>query len=335
MWLLLAALGCGGPSASAYMQTEAGFLRVGVDRTAELVEVKRVLAQRGLSVVSERASFACIAVGAESENQAKTAIRVISSRGVVFAQDAALDDLFAPSHLELVESLPESIGDMELFAFARIPKGHALGCVTVGRVLRDGTAVPVALDVRLLGERACVGSVRHAGGGKLLATVTWPELSAPDAPATLDVLLGFDRGRLDQAAPLLRHARVQSSPELLNRETKRLASVPAHASFGDRQALAVGRAALAQLRGDDKDAQLGVYREGLGAVRAGSYEARMAEETAAHILRGWLDTRAADAHPDAPGSVPQLSDDDVFVIEPEGSVQPDGSDSLAPPVEDH
>lgn len=338
--MLLSALGCGGSSPAEYMQAEARFLRVGVDRTVELSQVKRVLAQRGLAVVSERTSFGCIAVGAASSDGAKSAIRIISSRGVVFAADAAFDDLFSPSRVALVDTLPDSLEDMELFAFTRTAKGYDLGCVTVGRVLRDGTAVPLNLDVSRLGERACVSEIRHAGSGKLLATVSWPLLSVPGAPATLDVLLALDRPRLNEAAPMVRTARIEASPELLHRETQRLSSLPSQPTFEERQAIAVGRAALAHLRGDDRDKQLGVYREALGSVRSGTYESRLAADTAGHILRGWLELKeegAEEAEPrEGAERAPSPAEEDAIVIEPEGPPVPAAEhDMLAPPTEGH
>jgi hypothetical protein len=324
------------------MRTEAGFLRVGVDRTAELSQVKRVLAQRGLHAVSERYSFGHIALGAASEDERETAIRVISSRGVAFAEDASLDDLFAPARVALIDTLPESIEDIELFAFSRTAQGHALGCITAGRVLPDGTALPFVLDVTQLGERACVSAIRSLGRGTLQATVSWPLLSIPDSPASLEVVLTLDRPRLDQPAPLLRRARVDMSVELFEREKQRLASLPAQPTFGQRQAIAVARAALALLRGESSDAQLGVYREALGSVRGGSPEQRMAEDTLAHISRGWVDREqksdddaaAQEAGAVSPAEViEEATEHDALIIEPESAAPRSASPELAPAAE--
>jgi hypothetical protein len=169
--LLLAIVACFCACAApdhAYLKNELGFLQLGVRLTSEEKEVRRVLSQRGLRVVARLEDPHFIALGAATRDGLKSAVRIISPRGVVVASDASLDDLFAPGQVALIEHFGGTIDEYWLVAEARVARGHDAGCVTLYRVLADGNVVSAVLDgstsARSALVRACPTWPLHGQG---------------------------------------------------------------------------------------------------------------------------------------------------------------------------
>jgi hypothetical protein len=273
-----------------------------------------VLAQRRLDVVSEQRGPGFVALGAQSLSGRLSAVRVITVRGVVVAEDGERDDLFAPSSVELLEGFGPTLGEYVLVALTRTAPDLDRGCVSWFRILPDGSAVRGELDASALGSRACVAAVAHGEHGRLRATVAWPGLSALTTPH-LDVELAFASVRVGEAAPRVPVARVASDGGWLEAERAQLEQRAQASGFSEQHALGVARAALALLAGLDRERQVGLYRAAVGNVPPGSYEAQVSSETLAHIERGWLDE--ASAAPGAePAEDPEEIPEDAEVIEP-------------------
>lgn len=316
--LLLAS--CAAHDPHAHLRNELVFLRTGVNLEDEEQEVRRVLAQRNLRVVSRFDGDGFIALGAATRDGQLSAVRVITSRGVQIAEDASQDDLFAPASVSLLEHFGGPFGDYMFVASARIPRARAMGCVTLHRVLPDGTTAEAVLDVSDLGTGACVANIAR-GNNTLRVTIAWPTLHALETPA-LDAELAFVTPPIGQPLPIVPVAKIDVDSGWLSAERARLSVIRlAHAPFSGRHAAGIARAAIARLAGESTDAQIAAYRNAVHRVLPGSTEAETVAGTVAYMARGWSDPDAppppieppADAPPEASGEGAR----DAVVIEPD------------------
>ncbi len=273
----------------AHFANERSFLRLGVELEEEDAAVRRVLAQRRLSVVSEVRGPFFIALGAVTYDERLSAIRVISPRGVIVAEDAAQDDLFAPASLQLLEHFPATLGEYHLVAWSRAARGRELGCVSLTRLLPDGSPVSAILDVGEFGPRACVADLRASGERRLRALLAFPGLFSGQTPS-LFVELAFQAVPIGREAPRVPVAKIVQDGTWLEAERARVeASARADAGFEERQALGVARAAIALLAGLEREAQVAAYRSTVGRVMPGSEEAAVVVDTLDYLERGWAD----------------------------------------------
>jgi hypothetical protein len=315
---------CAAPDPHRYLSTELAFLQTGVHLEAEEKEVRRVLAQRGLRVGARFQGQGFIALGAASRDHRLSAVRVITGRGVVVAEDAALDDLFEPARVALLEHFGGQLGDYTFVATSRVLRGYDAGCVTLRRLLPDGSVVQAELDVSALGSRACVSNLAPAKLTRVRAKVAWPSLHVLTTPQ-LDVELSFVQAPLGQATPVVPVAKIAETGDWLEAERNRLTTLRlAQASFSERHSAGVARAALALLAGQETALQAAAYRNAVARVPPGSLEAETVGETVAHIERGWLDPTPPPAEADAGASTQpgQTSPDPpleegAIVVEPE------------------
>ncbi len=279
----------GGAAAPSHFERELTFLRLGVELDEEDRAVRQVLAQRRLSIADETRGPGFLALFARTFEARLSAIRVITGRGVVHAEDAALDDLFAPGSLQLLSKLPTSIGDYIVVAWTRIPRGEDLGCATLLRILPDGNVVPGLLDVSTLGPRACVSELQRTEDGRFSATIAFPGLRSERAPYIL-AELGFQEVPLGRPTPFVPVATIRSDGAWLEVERSHWeAALPAHATFSERHAVGVSRAAIALLSGQSTAAQTAAYRRAVERVAPGSSAAELVADTVAYFKRGWLD----------------------------------------------
>jgi hypothetical protein len=286
-----------GPSLrpEAHFANERSFLRLGVELDKEDDAVRHVLAQRRLSVTSEVRGPIFIALGAATFDERLTAVRLITPRGVIAAEDAAQDDLFAPASLRLLDHLPATFGDYFLAAWTRIAHARDLGCVTLLRVLPDGSGVAAVLDVSDFGPRACVADLGLSGEGRLRALLAFPGLHAEQTPH-LYVELSFQTVPLGQQPPRVPVAKIASGGTWLEAERARVEALERpNATFEERHSLGVARAAVALLSGLSQDAQVAAYRSSVGRVMPGSQAAVSVAEALDYIERGWSETASREA----------------------------------------
>lgn len=312
----------------AHLRTELVFLQSGVRLEEEEQEVRRVLAQRALRVVSRLEGPGFIAVGAASRDGVHSAVRIISPRGVQVAEDAARDDLFAPSHVSLLEHFGGPHGNDYVFvATARIPHARDAGCVNLYRVMRDGSVLSAVLDVGELGAGACVSNIAP-GGARLRVRIAFPALYALTTPQ-IDAELALVEPLVGQAPAAIPVAKIVADAAWLEAERERLSVIRlSRAPFSERHGVGVARAAIARLAGQTTDAQIAAYRNAVHRVLPGSTEADAVSETVAYMARGWSEPEPPPSPEDgevveaaeAPAELPPTSEfeaEDAVVIEPD------------------
>lgn len=319
------------PDPQRYLNAQTVYLKTGVAMQEEEREVRRVLAQRGMRIVARLADEDFIALGAATRHGEQSAVRIISRRGVVVAEDGDSQHLFNPGQVALIEHFGGTLSGYTLVATARIPLARDHGCVTLHRISPDGRALQSVLDVSALGSAACVVNLAPGRDGRVRATVGWPSLYALTTPVVnldLDLVEPLP-GRPAPERPVLK---LVTRGEWLEHERARLSTVPlARASFSRRHAVGVARAALASLAGVQMEQQVATYRAAVHYVPPGSLEAELVAATIAHIERGWQDPESAppaelgeeSERPEAPsdGGEP-APDPDAIVIEPEDVAEP-------------
>ncbi|MDB4987333.1 MAG: hypothetical protein JWN04_2511 [Myxococcaceae bacterium] len=333
---LLSLSACTSHDYQPYLRQELGFIQLGVQLESEEKEVRRVLAQRALRVVARLDDPIFIALGAATRDGSKSAVRLVSRRGVVLAEDASFDDLFAPGTVSLLEHFGGTLGEYQLLAHARIARGRDVGCVTLHRVLPDGSIMQCPLDVSALGARACVSNLAPGRGGHMQATVAWPGLYALATPQ-LEVELAFNEAAPGQQLQIP-VAHVVPGP-WLDSEGRRLSTLRlSRASFSQRHAAGVARAAVALLTGHDRATQANAYRNAVSDVLPGTTEAQIVADATAHIQRGWLDlAEEPTSAPDAPREPPVVEPGDQVVEgvaplheEPDTVIEPTPRSGLPP-----
>jgi hypothetical protein len=309
-----------------HLRSELVFLQTGVRLEDEEQEVRRVLAQRALRVVSRLEGPGFVAVGAASRDGVHSAVRIISSRGVQIAEDAASDDLFVPSHVSLLEHFGGAHGDDYVFvATARIPHARDAGCVNLYRVMRDGSVLAAVLDVGELGVGACVSNIAP-GGARLRVRIAFPALYALKTPQ-IDAELAIVEPLIGQAPAAVPVAKIVVDASWLEAERERLSVMRlSRAPFSERHGAGIARAAIARLAGQSTDAQIAAYRNAVHRVLPGSTEADTVSEAVAYMARGWSELEppppleAGEEAVEAPAELPPTSEteaQDAVVIEPD------------------
>jgi hypothetical protein len=261
-----------------------------------------------------------VALSASTLDAKRTAVRIITRRGVVAAEDGDLDELFGDRKV-LLSSVPVGGPDSEmLLSIAKTERGRDLGCAHVYRVRPDATLREVDAPIARFGSRACLSGLSRDADGTLLATIGWPSLSA-GSPPTLRVDMRIERGRLDQTEDQISLRVDADETRFLARELARLDAVLAHAAtFPERQAAAVARAALALSANEGVDLQLAAYQSSLGNLAASALYAELIALTREHIEHGWDELVAEPGAEDGTGGeAPPPEDADSsenLIIEP-------------------
>jgi hypothetical protein len=317
--LLLLGLGCGGAQqrAEQHLQNELSFIVPYVDVAQEERAVRGVFAQRRLLIEERREGAGYVALGAASFDRTRSAVRIITRRGVVLGEDGDANDWFALARVALLPHLSSPESNRPLLGVLKAARGRSEGCVTLHEVLPDGRVQPVDVQIQRFGSRACVAELRALDEARFIAQIGWPELATLGSPR-LEVDLERPPPRLGQAPELASPLRVVEGGDWLDRESVRAArALPPGAPFSARHARGVVRAALALAAGRSTDQQLAAYGAALGRVPPGSPEAEVVAATSAHIERGWSDAEPAAPAEPPPDTANEPPDPDAVVIEPE------------------
>jgi hypothetical protein len=319
--VLLLGLACGGaPRAEQHLQNELSFLVPYVDLAAEERAVRAAFAQRRLMVDERLQGSGYVALSATSLDRGKSAVRVITRRGVVVGEDGDAEDWFALARVALLPRLSPAESKQPLVGLLKTARGRGDGCVALYQLSPDGRALPVDIQVQRFGSLACIAELRALDDERFVAQIGWPELATLGSPR-LELDLARVTPRLGQAPDSTPPAlRVIEDGDWLDREGIRAArALPPNAPFSARHAQGVVRAALALATGRSTDQQLAAYGATLGRIPTGSPEAEVVAATTGHIERGWSEAEPAapaEGQPDAPSEPP---DPDAIVIEPEPS----------------
>jgi hypothetical protein len=324
--VLLLGLGCVRArerQAEEHLRTELNFLVPYVDIESEEKAVVNVLAQRKLVVDERLRGNGFLALSASTFDQKRTAVRIITNRGVVAAEDGDRDELFGASKVSLLSISVGGPGSELLLGIAKTEREHDLGCAQFFRVRPDGNLLKLDVKLGRFGSRACLAALKRDAAGTLIASVGWPSLSAGVAP-TLAVDMHIDSGRLDQAESEISVRVGTDEGRFVAREKARLQADLARAvTFPERQAGAVASAALALVENHGVDLQLSAYMSSLDNAAASQAYAELIALTREHIEHGWDDlVEEASAVPEdarTNGDEPAFTPADVYdsvVIDP-------------------
>lgn len=274
----------------AHLQRELSFLKTGVDVDAEQRAEIRALHSAGLEPVAERSGPGMRAIGAASARFARTAVRVISGRGLVEAEDAARDDVFAPGRVHLLEDTPADLEGRPVVGWVRVDEGATAGCARL-RII-DVAGRPLPLSLQPLGSfaTACAAGLTRREG-RLWGSLAWPELTAAATPH-LELPLAPVKGRLDSNEPVTKLRLDEREGWVGEARKRRMDALAKAGEFGLRHAPAVELAALDLLAGEAAETQRAAYTQHAGTPSAG-FERALWARTVALIERGW----AAEAPP--------------------------------------
>ncbi|HEX6241733.1 MAG TPA: hypothetical protein VFZ61_12585 [Polyangiales bacterium] len=314
----IALLACGAAKqrrAEEHLRNELNFYVPYVDLDAEESATRRVLGQRQLRVEKEVRGDGFRALEALSLDRKRGAVRIITRRGVVAAEDADADDWFALRKVALWTLATRDVLPETLLGIERTARGHDAGCLSLHRLEPDGRLSDVELRIDQFGSFACLADLVPLDKASFAARLVWPGLSAGVAP-TLALELRGVTPPLNAPAGLPLVLRVAEEGAWVERAGQILAESASTGTFAQRQARAVAHAALALAKRQSVEQQLGAYRSALGGARPGSAEAEVMAATIEHIQHAWHDPDAAPADgaatPDGTGPTPS----DV-VIEPD------------------
>jgi hypothetical protein len=290
-------MACRPDPGALHLQRELAFFQGLVDPQREAGEVRRVLSQRRMRVVREQSSQDLVSLAASDAAHGHSAIRVITRRGVVLSFDAELDAPLFPHEVSLADGLAGTArDDLSLVGVVVRPRDLDTGCLRLFRILPDGRASEVRLDVSGFGDRACVASL-YAAQGRFFGNVAFPGLAAVAVP-TIGIELQVAQVLLGQEAELARTLRPADGAEWLV-EARRSLFAPerilGQVEFSKRHCVGVGRAAVSHAEGRSPDEQRAAYLSALLPVRAGSPEAGVVADTLAHLDRGWIDSAPVPA----------------------------------------
>jgi hypothetical protein len=275
-----------------------------------------------MRIVREQSTVDFVALAASDAPRGHSAIRVITQRGIVLSFDADLDAPIVPHEVALAEGLASTArDDLTLVGVVIRQRDLDTGCMRLFRLLPDGRASEVHLDVSGFGDRACVASL-VAAQGHFFGSVAFPGLAAVAVPSVAielqfaSVLLGQE----GEPARTLRPA--EGTTWLVEARSKLFAPerVLGQVAFSQRHCVGVGRAAVAHAEGRGRDEQRAAYLSALLPVRAGSPESGVVADTLAHMERGWTDAVPVPVDP-VTGDEPNASDSDAqTVVEPDEAV---------------
>lgn len=312
-------LGCcvhaGERRAQEHLRNELSFLVPFVDIEAEEKAVREALAKRKLVVDETLRGPGYTALSASTLDQKLSAVRIISARGIVAAEDGDLDDPLAPSRVALTSLATGGPGSETLLGIVKTPRGQEPGCAQYHRVRPDASLVPLEVHIERFGSRACLARLARDEAGTLLAQVAWPSLSAGSTPV-LTVDMRIDGGRLDQPEADHFSVRIASdeAPSIAREGARLERELSAATTFRARQAVGVARAALALCANEGVAQQLAAYQSSFG--KRGAVDVALFELTRDHIERGFEDQVAEPdqevVEPDDPADT-----QDATVIEPQ------------------
>lgn len=311
--LLLVA--CRTPSADDHLQRELAFFVPYVDLETEETAVRAVLGQRKLVVeqVLRRPGF--VALSATTLDGVKSAVRLITHRGVVLAEDGDTHDYFGHAAVGLFWVALAGHGSETLIGVRTTARRQSAGCARLVRVSPDGRVGDVPVHLEQFGDRACLHALRSNGARRYTATVAWPSLSPLLAPQ-LELDMTPETARLDRPDDPSLGLRVETGGEWVQRASEQLAHpLAGSAAFSERHARGVALAAIALAAGRDANAQLGAYRSAVGRVLPGSPEAEIMASTTTHIEHGWLDA-TTDEELVAEDAGWEPIDPDSVIVEP-------------------
>lgn len=162
------------------------YLAVGVEPREEARTEERALMTRGYRVRARVDGTNFVALGASTAGEERSAVRVITERGMVLGVDAPSRDRPTWTRVELLESASgrDLDGDETEEIVLRVRDSVRFApCLAVVRVTAEGAAYEVTIDTRAHGERACIEAVGDVErDGRLELFVGYRPWHVPGAP---------------------------------------------------------------------------------------------------------------------------------------------------------
>lgn len=251
------------------------YLQVGVDMHAECDSVRASLGRAGLEILARLDTPSYCALSAASADGARTAVRVVTARGIAYSADGALDGLPGATPVSLLAPPGGHAGSELLVARAESPLARR--CIDVVRVDARGEAesIPLALEalaaVVPIDERTCIGEVLDLDGdgiAEAYVDVRAPALAAPGvgAPAVRVPLAPGPRGFAYVPPPATHWERERV------RRAELLATARAARDFARAHTVGVQLALVARLAGEAASAQLAAYDESIAGLSIGAQQ---------------------------------------------------------------
>ncbi len=303
---------CGGAEPSPFFD-DARFLRFGVDPKVEAAAVESQLRRAGFEVRERLEGPHHVALGLVESASARSAIRVVTSRGTVLsldsdAQMAAPRDyaLITTQQLDHVPRLPVDQ------VFVRVSgERAAVSCIAVFAVSSQGSLARVVVDAGAVISDGCASEITdiHEDGAIELVVQAVFSIFALDDPPMLRVPLSWQGNgyRLVMGVgpmlALLSEQRAQVTQEL---------SAARHALDVERAfRCAVELAAVSRFEGASVGDQLKVFDQALRGLVLTGRQASLLEQARQLIRQDW-----SEAAPDAPN---QQTPDTPAIPAPEDS----------------
>jgi hypothetical protein len=267
--VVAAAMGVGSGCGGAPPEIDpADFLRVGVDMRAECRSVADTLARVGLEVSTRLERPRYCALGAASADGARSAVRILTARGIAYAADGRSDGLPGHTPVSLLAPPGGVVGPEVLVA--RAPSEASGRCIDVVHVDARGGARVVGIDLATLvvpdfvETPTCVADVLDAdanGTAEAWIALRVPALAAAGGRVpTLRIPLAPGAAEFVYVAPAEAHWQRERAARVTALDEAR-----AVRDLATAHALAVELALVARLVGQPPAAQRTAYDAGLAA----------------------------------------------------------------------
>lgn len=278
--VLLAWSGCGSGPESTTTAYDIASLRPGVDPQIEAREVAIGLERSGF-VVGEPSEGDRFVAFAAVHPDGRTAIRVITRRGIGAALDVPFGEREQAISLRVVDGLEELV-------VARVDPAHVRVCLALLRVESDGRVTQVPLELGRFGADACVEEVADVGADdapELLTRLRIHTLSRGETPTVVAILTA--RGGGYSPAPPSAYVTYWAAER--GRITEALEEARRDLDVERAYRYGVELAAITRESGGSTSRQLTAFDEALSGLVLDEAQARGVAAARAHIADGWPD----------------------------------------------
>ncbi len=279
---------CAGCGAGSQPMRIEDWVRVGVDPEQEARAVVATLVEGGYEVVERIDGEGFVAIGLARFADGRSAVRVVTRVGVAVSLDSHESDGFHVRHGD-VSLVDVGRSDHDVDGDGRpeivVARAGRTRCVAVLRIDDDGRARVVPIAAEALVPGSCASRLEDVDGdGRLEALIelAWPALALGDAVPSIRAAL-FSEGGEWRASAI--------SAAFVEREEAERRAHLEHArqrlDVPNAQRLAVELAAIANLKGAARSAQVIRYDEALSGLVLDRRALEHVERVRDYIASGW------------------------------------------------
>jgi len=277
--VFIALAGCGGEQENAAITHDLGVLGGGVDPGIEAEAVATGLERSGYVIGTELEGQGWVAFDATHDRDGRTAIRVITRRGMAVVLDVPESERERGIALRRVTGIAELV-------VARADPAHDRECLVLLRVEDDGRVSQVPLELGRFGADACVEAIQDVGSDErpeLLTRIRADALSRGEVPTVTAVL--EVRGEGYSPAPPNAFRAFWETEEGRIREA--LADARSRLDIELAYRSAVELAVMARETGGSDERQLSAFDEALRGLVLTEAQARGVAAARTHVADGW------------------------------------------------